>query len=113
MASKTFAYFIRNYAPLKIISFLDRRWCYTLDSNLYEKIGFKIDKILEPNYSYTNGHGDRFHKFGFRKQILSKKYGFPLTMTETEMVKELGYDRIWDCGLIRYVWTADTKKTVE
>ena len=25
-------------------------------------------------------------------------------MTETEMVKELGYDRIWDCGLIKYVW---------
>lgn len=25
-------------------------------------------------------------------------------MTETEMVKKLGYDRIWDCGLIKYVW---------
>ena len=25
-------------------------------------------------------------------------------MTETEMAKELGYDRIWDCGLIKYVW---------
>ena len=23
-----------------------------------------------------------------------------MTMTETEMAKELGYDRIWDCGLI-------------
>lgn len=110
VASKTFTYFIRNYTPLKIISFLDRRWCYTLDSNLYEKIGFKIDKMLEPNYSYTNGHGERFHKFGFRKQILSKKYGFPLTMTESEMVKDLGYDRIWDCGLIRYIWTVDNKK---
>jgi hypothetical protein len=28
----------------------------------------------------------------------------PPEMTETEMVKKLGYDRIWDCGLIRYVW---------
>ena len=26
-------------------------------------------------------------------------------LTETEMVKELGYDRIWDCGLIKYVYT--------
>jgi len=25
-------------------------------------------------------------------------------MTETEMAKALGYDRIWDCGLIKYVW---------
>ena len=44
------------------------------------------------------------HKFNFRKKTLSKKYGFPLLMTETEMAKELGYDRIWDCGLIKYVW---------
>ena len=27
-----------------------------------------------------------------------------MTMTETEMAKELGYDRIWDCGLIKYVY---------
>ena len=46
----------------------------------------------------------RFHKMRFNKKTLSKKYGFPLTMTETEMVKELGYDRIWDCGLIKYIW---------
>jgi hypothetical protein len=25
-------------------------------------------------------------------------------MTETEMVKELGYERIWDCGLFKFVW---------
>ena len=25
-------------------------------------------------------------------------------MTETEMAKALGYDRIWDCGLFKYVW---------
>ena len=55
---------------------------------LYEKLGFN-NKYLEMR---------------FNKKTLSKKYGFPLTMTETEMVKELGYDRIWDCGLIKYIW---------
>ena len=25
-------------------------------------------------------------------------------MTELEMTKSLGYDRIWDCGLFKYVW---------
>ena len=40
----------------------------------------------------------------FNKQKLHKKYGFPLTMTETEMAKELKYDRIWDCGLVKYIW---------
>ena len=27
-----------------------------------------------------------------------------MDMTEWEMARELGYDRIWDCGLFRYVW---------
>ena len=25
-------------------------------------------------------------------------------MTENEMTKSLGYDKIWDCGLFKYVW---------
>ena len=40
------------------------------------------------------------------KRKLIKKYGFPETMTETEMIKDLGYDKIWNCGLFKYVWTA-------
>ena len=40
----------------------------------------------------------------FNKQTISKKYGFPLELTELEMTRELGYDRIWDCGLIKYVY---------
>ena len=40
----------------------------------------------------------------FREKKYQEKDGFPLTMTETEMAKELGYDRIWDCGLFKFVW---------
>ena len=36
--------------------------------------------------------------------ILHKKYGLPLTMSETEMTEKLGYVKIYDCGLIKYVW---------
>jgi len=101
---KLFSYFIKNYKPIFVKSFLDRRWCYNCNNNIYTKLGFKLDKIEKPNYSYTNGHGLRIHKFNFRKQKLHKKYGLPLSMTESEMTKELGYDRIWDCGLFKYVW---------
>lgn len=27
-----------------------------------------------------------------------------MSMSENEMVKEIGYGKIYDCGLIRYVW---------
>ena len=60
-----------------------------------------------PEYRYYKiGCEDktRHHKFGFRKQKLNKKYGLDLKMTELEMTKKLGYDRIWDCGLIKYIY---------
>lgn len=107
IGGKLFKYFIRNYNPSKIKSFADRRWTIDEENNVYLQLGFKFDSYTKPSYSYIIKKIDkckRFHKFGFRKQKLAKKYGFPLTMTETEMAKALGYDRIWDCGLIKYVW---------
>jgi len=109
VASKIFTHFIREYNPDSVKSFLDRRWCFDEKNNLYTKLGFKQDAILPPDYRYTNGHGERLHKFGFRKQVLHKKYGLPLTMTETEMTQSLGYYKIWDCGLIRYIWKNSAK----
>lgn len=107
IGGKLFKYFTRNYEYKEIKSFADRRWTINTDDNLYTKLGFEFDSFVSPNYTYYNNSVDRykrFHKFGFRKNILHKKYNLPLTMTETEMIKELGYDRIWDCGLIKYVF---------
>ena len=104
VGGKLFKYFIRKYSPLKVKSFADKRWT-VLDDNIYTKIGFVQESSSYPDYHYIRyGETVRYHKFGFRKQILHKKYGLPLTMTEKEMTKQLGYDRIWDCGLIRYVY---------
>ena len=107
IGGKLFKHFIREYNPLEIKSFADRRWTINEESNIYIKLGFKFEGYLAPEYRYYNAKVDRyhrFHKFGFRKQILAKKYGFPMTMTETEMTEALGYKKIWDCGLIKYVW---------
>lgn len=110
VGGKLFNYFTKNYNPMEIKSFSDRRWCIDERNNFYIKLGFKFRGYTYPEYRYYNSKIDkykRFHKFGFRKDVLHKKYGLPLTMTEREMTKELGYDRIWDCGLIKYVWKND------
>lgn len=107
VGGKLFKYFVKKYDPIEIKSFADRRWTIDIESNLYVRLGFIFSGFSKPEYRYYNSKVNtykRFHKFGFRKQILHKKYGFPLTMTEREMTKELCYDRIWDCGLIKYVW---------
>lgn len=104
IGGKMFNYFIKEFDPQLIVSFADRRWTTDIDNNLYTKLGFIKDKILPPDYHYTNNQRTYLHKFSFRKNILHKKYGLPLTMTETEMTKYLGYYKIWNCGLIRYVY---------
>lgn len=107
VGGKLFSYFIKKEEPKNVISFADRRWTVDIYNNLYTKLDFKIEKIGSPDYKYYNENIDRYkrvHKMLMNKQKLSKKYGFPLSMTETEMARELGYDRIWDCGLVKYVW---------
>lgn len=108
IGGKLFKYFIKNYEYDEIKSFADKRWTINEDDNVYIKLGFKKDMILSPEYRYINGEEKiRYHKFGFRKQILIKKYpnaGLNINMTEREMTEKLGYQRIWDCGLIKYVY---------
>lgn len=107
VGGKLFNYFIKHYNPIEIKSFLDRRWVFNEKQNLYTNLGFKFVCYTSPDYRYYNSSihkYKRFHKFGFRKQILHKKYNLPLTMTEWEMCQKLGYERIWDCGLIKYIW---------
>ena len=107
LGGKLFKYFIKTYNPLIVKSFADRRWT-DIKNNIYIKLGFINDKILNPDYHYIsyNYPNERIHKFNFRKKKLLKKYPDLLNenMTENEMTKLLGYFKIWDCGLIRYIW---------
>ena len=107
IGGKLFKHFTRKYDFQEIKSFADRRWTTDPYNNLYTKLGFEFDSFVPPTYWYYNQKIDqnkRFHKFGFRKQHLHKQYGLPLTMTEREMTESLGYTRIWDCGLTKYIF---------
>ncbi len=101
---------VPNYNPDKIISFADLRWTIDVNKNLYIKIGFKFDKIIPPDYQYIQYKGlhknKRLHKFGFGKQSLKNKFPelYSDNKTEWEIMQEAGYDRIWDCGKIKYVY---------
>lgn len=108
LGSKLFTYFIRKYNVKEIISFADRRWTININNNLYTNLGFTIATIGRPDYRYYNERVEKYkrvHKMYMNKTKLVKKYGFDKSMTELEMARELGYDRIWDCGLIKYVYT--------
>jgi hypothetical protein len=101
LASKFLKYFIRNYNPKKIITYADRRWTPIASFSVYEKIGFKLIKETKPNYWYTKDYKRREHRFNYRKDILVSK-NYDINKTEFEIMNELGYDKIWDCGSFKY-----------
>ena len=102
---KLFNYFIKNYEFKEIKSFADRRWITNTIDNLYTKLGFEFVGFTKPDYRYfINGDIERYDKNGFRKKVLHKIYGLPITMSENEMFNELVVYKIWDCGSSKYVY---------
>ena len=91
-ASKILKYFIKNYSPLRIISYANRDWS---DGNLYKKIGFNLVNEGKPDYKYII-NGVRSHKSNFKKSKLN------YTITESEYTKERGLDKVWDCGKMKF-----------
>lgn len=107
VADKLLKFFIKKYSPKKIISFADRCWSTELKNNLYINLGFKLESVLNPDYKYFNpkiSRNKRLHKFSFGKTSLKKKFPeiYSDNKTEWEIMKEAGYDRIWDCGKYKY-----------
>jgi hypothetical protein len=102
--SKLLNYFKINYIPHKIITYSDIRWSgINPENSVYVKNGFKYLYNTPPNYWYvkTNDFIHRYYRFGFRKNILIKE-GFSVIKTEWEIMQEKGYDRIWDCGNMKF-----------
>jgi hypothetical protein len=99
-ASKLFAYFIRNYKPKSVITYVDRRY---FNGNFYEKIGFtKIGKT-KPSYFYFKGSTKLLSKIQFKKYKLKSTLNFfDASLSEWENMQSHGYDRIWDCGAFVY-----------
>ena len=102
-ANKLMSFFIKNNQPKSIITYADKRWS---DGNLYKLTNFKYVGTTSQNYWYVDKfHKKRYHRFNFRKNILNKKLlTFDPNLTEWENMKANGYDRIWDCGHLKFIW---------
>ena len=108
-AGKLFKHFTRNFESSQIKTYADRRWSTKLD-NVYEKIGFEYVGSSEPNYYYfrreKSASQELKHRFNFRKNVLDEKLdSFDPELTEWENMQKNGYDRMWDCGHLKYQWT--------
>lgn len=94
-AQKLFYNIIPTFTS-NIKTWSDNRWT---QGNLYTKLGFKQVCQLPKDYYYVK-NGNRIHKQKMTKKIL----GCNEFQTEYERAQELGFDRIWDCGKISWVY---------
>jgi hypothetical protein len=95
-------FFVKEFSPKKIITYADRNWSPSNDFCFYGNVaGFTLVSETKPNYSYTKKYDKREHRFNYRKDILVKM-GFNPEKSESQIMMENGYDRIWDTGNLKY-----------
>jgi len=100
--SKLFKYFVKTFAPEKIISYSDLRY---FTGNSLRKLGFNKEKETDSGYGYTDTYHRVFHRLQFTKKKLVNLGNDP-ALTEWEIMQANGYDRIWDCGNAVWKWTS-------
>lgn len=97
---KLIKHFIKNNNVSFIISYADLRYTNPI-KNIYKELKFVLKSQSRPNYFYLDNYKTRLHRFGFTKQKLIK-LGNDKNLTEWEIMQTLGYDRIWDCGSLKF-----------
>lgn len=98
--SKLLKFFEKEINPEEIITYADRRY---FNGFSYQEIGFKFLKVTKPNYWYVYNN-KRFYRYKFRKDMLVKE-GYDPNLTEKEIMKIRGYNRIYDCGSNKFIKT--------
>ena len=96
--SKILKMFVKEYSPVSIVSYSDNR---LFDGSVYQKIGFKYDGDVRPDY-YWCKDGRRHHKSGLRKPN-----GYT-GGTEKQLRESEGYRKVFDLGKKRWVFTTSS-----
>lgn len=78
-----------------IVSYADRRYS---NGNVYFKNGFSLIRVNEPSYYYVDKNClERFNRMRFQR-----KYIGAYDCTEYEKAREMGYNKIFDCGTLTF-----------
>jgi hypothetical protein len=109
--SRLVHHFIKQNTPKSLKTFCDARWSGINPLiTVYSKCGFDYIGLTKPNYWYMHKTDmlNRKHRYNFTKHSILKKHPeLDKTKTEWELMKELGYNRIWDCGNMKFILTLE------
>ena len=104
--SKILKYVMSNFGINEITTYADIRWSgIDFTSTTYYKNGFEFVKFTQPNYFYVDRkkYLIRLNRINFQKKKLIKE-GFDKNKSESKIMFERGFDRIWDCGSMKFIY---------
>ena len=88
--SKLLKYFTKTFDG-GIVSYADRR---ISNGNVYFKNGFNLIRTNKPSYFYVDkNYLERHNRMKFQKKNI-----MAYDCTEYEKAREMGFEKIWDCG---------------
>ena len=88
--------FLRTCSPEQVYSYCDLRYFV---GNVYKRLGFLQVDITKPNYFYVDSNGNYAgHRYRYMKHKLNTN------LTENEYMLQNNYNRVYDCGNIKFVW---------
>lgn len=93
--SKLIKHFSKNYPNNTVISYANKRWSF---GNVYEKNNFIKINDSSPNYWYVDENEKIHSRIKFQRHKLNDNSN----KTESEIMFERGFRRLWDCGNIVY-----------
>ena len=83
-ASKLWTYFLRNFEPIDIIIYIDRRFSQGL---IFKKLGFRLLKILSPE-----------------PWMFGKDINGLVKMSDVQCLLSNAQYKVWDCGKFKLGW---------
>lgn len=89
---------LKKYSSL--ISYANRRWSV---GNVYNRSGFKLLNISDPNYFYVINHNLESRNKWQKHKLKNKLEFFDENLTEMENMKLNGINWIYDCGNMVFV----------
>ena len=104
-SEKLFKHFIREYNPESIITYCD---ISKFTGNVYTRLGFEPIQpncITEPNYVWINERSHSIvNRYNTQKHMLVQLGIGTEEQSESEIMHDNGYVRVYDCGNLRLEW---------
>ena len=102
-AEKLFSYFIQNYNPKDILTYVDRA---KFTGDVYKRLGFEFLENTKPNYCYIGSYnGEVVSRYKATKKALIERGWGTEEQSESEIMDKHGYYKIYDSGNAKYIWS--------